>query len=1237
LPFSFLCYRFEMADTNEPKKETANEREERILRFWEENKIFAKSLEKPARPDDFGRSGGESPKGEFIFYEGPPTANGKPGIHHLEARAFKDVILRYKTMCGHHVRRKGGWDTHGLPVELQVEKKLGLNSKKAIEDYGIAQFNKECKESVWEYLDDWQKFTTRIGFWIDQEHPYVTYENSYIESVWNVLKTVEEKKLLYKDYKVVPWCPRCGTALSSHELGQIDAYKEVKDLSVYAKFKVVGKENTYILAWTTTPWTLPGNVALAVGAEIDYMSVHVAKVNGEHAAIREGDTYIFAATEDADVRILGGPVVHPMGDQSVGTLALGAVTIELDNIRDFKGKDLVGLEYEPLYPFTAEQVEGDQKAALTKAYKVYAADFVTTTDGTGVVHTAVMYGADDFELGTKIGLPKHHLVTLTGTFVEGTGFLEGRFVKDEAVAVDIIKDLAHRGLLFKKEKYEHAYPHCWRCQTPLIYYARDSWYIRMSSLRDKLVEENQSINWEPAYIRDGRFGEWLREIKDWAISRERYWGTPLPIWANESGERVVIGSIDELKAHTKKSGNTYLLMRHGQAASNLQAVVTCDPIGPQLTAEGKAKAADAGKFIQDKYAKVDVIIASDLLRTRETAQIVAEQVGYPVEKIQFDPRLRELNFGAYNNESIPVYHGHYTNELERFQVKPEGGETLADVKQRITELVYELERTHVGKTILIVSHGDPLWLLHAGVRGMTPEEIVASESAVQHGSDAPVEIRHHKKYDNLPYLQNAEVVTLNFVPLPHNEQYELDLHRPYIDALALVSDAGEPMTRVKEVMDVWFDSGAMPFAQDHYPFGVQEPIYPADYICEAVDQTRGWFYTLHAVGILMGRGKAYKNVICLGLILDAKGKKMSKSIGNVVDPWLMMEKYGVDTLRLWMYSVNQPGDAKNFDEKTVAEVHNKVFNLLYNVLAFYEMYAGGKGVRNLLREAPYGSFRQKVPDTFSAPNVLDQWILARLNEVARSVTKQLDTYRTLEPVRGLREFIDDLSTWYVRRSRERLKDGDEHARQTLRYVLFTLAKLFAPFAPFAAEDLWLRLKGELDPESVHLAEWPGGEGQEAGDKSQESILEEMQRVREIVTMALEARSEAGIKVRQPLASLRLQATSYKLQAEFLELIKDEVNVKEVVYVENLSTPVELDTALTPELEEEGRLRELMRAIQDLRKEKGLQAHELIALTLPENYKGLVQKYEAELKKGVKAMRVTFAEQAEPSLELVHDK
>lgn len=1133
---------------NNKKSETAL-REEKILEFWKENKTFEKTLE--ATKD--GK--------EFIFYEGPPTANGKPGIHHLEARAFKDAIPRYKTMRGYHVRRKGGWDTHGLPVELQVEKKLGLNSKKAIEEYGIAKFNQECKENVWEYLDIWNKFTKRIGYWVDQENPYVTYYNDFIESVWSVVKKINEQDLLYKDYKVVPWCPRCGTALSSHELAQ--GYEDVKDLSVYAKFKVKGQENTFILAWTTTPWTLPGNVALAVGKDIDYVK------------IEKENEFLFLAKE-----------------------RLSIIEGEYKIVEELKGKDLVGLEYEPLYPFLSNIISEKEKIKLEKAFKVYAADFVTTGDGTGVVHTAVMYGQDDFVLGTEVGLPKHHLVGLDGKFLTGTGIFEGRFVRDEEVAVDVIKDLAHRGLLFKKEKYEHSYPHCWRCKTALIYYARDSWYIRVSDpkIKDKMIAENKEINWEPSHIRDGRFGEWLREIKDWAISRERYWGTPLPVWECASCHKIdVLGSLEEIKSKTKKSGNNYFVMRHGGAESNLTNTISSRVEDvDHLTEEGKKQVLDSVKNLENK--KIDLIICSPFMRTKETAEIIKKELGLDDKSLIEDIRIGELSAGVLDGKTWNNL-WEVREQGNGYLYKPEGGESHKELKQRVTGFIYDIEEKYKNKNILFVTHEGPIRVLLAGVKGLNDLETI--------------------KYlvEDVKFFQNAEVRELDFVPIPHNTNYELDLHKPYIDEVNLACGCGGKLIRSKEVMDVWFDSGAMPFAQDHYPFENKEwvdgPGYPADFISEAIDQTRGWFYTLHAVGVLMGRGKAYKNVICLGHLLDAKGKKMSKSLGNIVDPWEAMDKYGVDTLRLWMYSVNQPGESKNFDEKTVALLHSQVFGLLYNVLAFYDLYRD----KNL-----------ETNDKITSKNILDVWILARLDELVELTTKNLDNYKLLEPTRAFRDFIGDLSTWYLRRSRERIKEGDAEAKMTLYYVLKTLVKLMAPFAPLAAEDIYLKLKNENDEESVHLTKWPTKHFDllsKIGLGGDSKIIEAMEQVRSVVTLGLEARQKAGLKVRQPLA--KLEVKNFTLGGEFVDLIKDEINVKEVVENKNIETEVLLDINITEELKEEGSYRELVRALQDMRKKIGLTPSDVVAVSFDTNEAGknLVEKFEIDMKKTVMASSIDF--------------
>ncbi len=1121
-------------DTSTPKKSDAALKEEAVLKFWADNGIFEKSLAK------------DSPKGEFVFFEGPPTANAKPALHHLEARAFKDVIPRYKTMQGFHVRRQGGWDTHGLPVELQIEKKLGLNSKKAIEEYGIEKFNRECRESVFQYIKDWEDFTDRIGYWVDKKNAYFTFDNSYIESVWNVMAKVNERGLLYKDYRIVPWCSRCGTPLASHELAQ--GYEDVKDLSIFVKFKVVGATNTYLLAWTTTPWTLPGNVALAVGEKIDYVKVKIGE-----------ELLILAKTR------------------------LEVLTESYEIVEEIKGSDLVGLSYEPLYPFIANSLEA-KSDKLEASFKVYSADFVTTEDGTGIVHIAPMYGQDDFELGTKIGLPKEHVVGVDGKFLPDTGFFSGRFAmeKDEngkpTLAVDVINDLTTRGLFFGKKNYEHTYPHCWRCKTPLIYYARDSWYIRMSELRDELVRENESINWEPSHIKEGRFGEWLREIKDWAISRERYWGTPLPVWVAEDGEKWVVGSVDELRKHTKQSITKIIFVRHGQSDANVALVSSSVRDAHPLTELGQKQARDTAEKLQSH--DIDVVYCSPILRARQTAEAYLELAG---KEMMLDDRLAEIGSGSWEEKtqhdpSIKAERDAYKamSPDERFVFKRGStGESWSDLQTRVKDFLDEVLAKHAGKTIVCFAH-------------QGTDEIGIKLLRSLDNKYAAENLFHE--------IENGEVFPLY---IDDRTQKEFDLHRPFIDDVVLEKD-GKEFRRVKEVMDVWFDSGAMPFAQHHYPFENKEyvdgPGYPADFISEAVDQTRGWFYTLHAVGVLMGKGRAYNNCICLGHILDDKGKKMSKSIGNIVNPWEMMDKYGVDTLRLWMYSVNQPGDSKNFDEKTVAELRNKIFNLLYNVIAFYELYRDK-------------SLEAKSDKLEASSNVLDIWILERLAELSNTMTTGLDSYKLMEPVRAMREFIDELSTWYVRRSRDRLKDGDQDAKRTLYIVLKNMARFLAPFAPFAAEDIWQTLRTDADPLSVHLANWPD---QKPTDPK---ISEDMQSVRELVTLGLELRQKSGVKVKQPLASFTV---TKELAVEYQELLKDELNVKEIAVGE----AVGLNTDITPELKREGDFREFLRNVQGLRKDAELSPNDMVTLIAPESSKEVIIGFEGELKKvaGIKEIK-----------------
>ena len=850
------------------------EREKQVEKFWEDNQIFEKSMKV--------REGNPS----YVFYDGPPTANGKPHIGHVETRVIKDMIPRYRTMKGYQVPRKAGWDTHGLPVELEVEKKLGLDGKDQIEKYGVEPFIEQCKESVWKYEGMWEDFSHTVGFWADMKNPYVTYHNDYIESEWWALKEIWKKGLLYEGHKIVPYCPRCGTPLSSHEVAQ--GYKDVKERSAVVRFKVKG-EDAYILAWTTTPWTLPSNVALCVNPDEDYVKV-----------TSKGYTYYMAAA---------------LVDTVLGE---GAEVLE-----HYQGKDLEFKEYEPLFPYAEKRI-GNKKA-----YYVVCDTYVTLTDGTGVVHIAPAFGEDDSKVGHRYDLPFVQLVNEKGEMTEETPWA-GTFCKKADMAV--LQALEDKDLLFDAPLFEHSYPHCWRCDTPLIYYARETWFIRMTAVKEDLIRNNNTINWIPESIGKGRFGDWLENVQDWGLSRNRYWGTPLPVWQCECGHQDCIGSIEELK----------------------------------------------------------------------------------------------------------------------------------------------------------------------------------------------------EKADNCPD--------------------DIELHRPYIDAVTIkCPKCGKEMHRVPEVIDCWFDSGSMPFAQHHYPFENKETFekqFPAQFISEAVDQTRGWFYSLLAISTLLFNKAPYENVIVLGLVQDENGQKMSKSKGNAVDPFDALQTYGADAIRWYFYTSSAPWLPSRFAGKTVVEGQRKFMGTLWNTYAFFVLYANIDNFDATKYSLEYDKLA-----------VMDKWLLSRLESTVKAVDDNLANYRIPEAAKALQSFVDDMSNWYVRRSRERfwakgMEQDKINAYMTLYTALVTVAKAAAPMIPFMTEDIYQNLVKSIDesaPESIHLCDFPEVHENWIDPKMEEDMADLL----EIVVMGRAARNTANIKNRQPIGTMYVKS-EFQLSEFYKEIIEDELNVKEVVFKDDIA-------------------------------------------------------------------------------------
>jgi isoleucyl-tRNA synthetase len=1128
-----------MEKETKPAKSEVSEKEEKILQFWRDNKIFEKSLAKDA------------PNGDFVFYDGPPFATGLPHYGHILPGTVKDIIPRYQTMRGKKVARKWGWDCHGLPIENLVEKELGLKSKKDIEEFGVENFNNKAKGLVMRYADDWKKIIPRTGRWADMENDYKTMDTSYTESVWWAFKVLYEKNLIYTAFKAMLLCPHCETTLSNFEVNQ--GYKDITDISVYVKFELADEPNTFFLAWTTTPWTLPGNVALAVGKDIEYQKV---KFLEPYKNFKKGETY-FGASEFFK-KIFPAEYYW---DEKIHHVSFVSNEDKIDvEVAKLKGKDLLGKSYKPLFDY----YNNDKLENRQNGFKVYAGDFVTTTDGTGIVHIAPAFGEDDLNLGKAENLPFIQHVAFDGTFKKEVADFAGQKVKPkddhQKADIEIIKFLAGKGTLFEKEKFVHPYPHCWRCDTPLLNYATTSWFLKVTDLKDRLVKINQKIKWNPPEIGSGRFGKWLEGARDWAISRTRYWGAALPVWQNEAGERTVIGGIGDLKDGIGRR-NKYFLARHGESESNAAGrIVSCkkenkDP----LTEKGREEVSvSAKKLAGDKNAKIDMVFCSPFLRTRETAEIIAGQIGFDKDKIIFDDRLGEISCGDWN--------GKPWSELDPMQ-KNDGAESLEDVRIRVMKFMYEIDEKYSDKNILIVTHGAPLNLISLGAEGLSTKDIMS----------------HY--YDNT--FRNAEIRVCDFVALPHGENFEINLHRPYIDQVVLRDKKGEVLKRTPEVFDCWLESGSMSFAQNHYPFENKElferknsPLFPADFICESMDQTRGWFYTTLVLGVGLFDKSPYNQVVVSGMILAEDGRKMSKSLNNYPDMEDLLDKYGADSLRYYLVSSpSVKAEDMNFSERGVDEISKKVVQKTQNVLSFYEMYRPDAEIA--------GAF--SVPDADTA-SVLDRWILSRLFEFHKIVTESLDKYRLDRASRPVENFVDDLSVWYLRRSRDRLKSENVEektaASQTMRFVLLEFSKIIAPLMPFLAEEIFQSLKTSSNAESVHLENWPDM----SKIKFDAELIEKMKRVRATVTSALELRQKTGIKVRQPLAKLTI---AENFSPELLSIIADEVNVKEIKTGESL----QLDTEISDELKAEGMAREIIRAVQDVRKKENLNPTDIVSLSV----------------------------------------
>ena len=1140
-------------------RETAAEREKKILQFWKESAIFEKSE-------------GRVPKGffgtimeflrrkkEFIFYDGPPFATGLPHFGSILVGIVKDAVPRYKTMRGYTMRRRWGWDCHGLPPEVEMEKKIGTKTKKDIEEYGIEKFNRGIRETIFTYINEWKDIIPRTGRWVDMENDYRTIDTSYTESVWSVFRKLHKKNLVSNGFKSLHLCPRCSTPVSNAEVA--DNYELLNDTAVYVSFPLKEDPNINLVAWTTTPWTLFGNAALGVDKNLEYTVME-----------KDGKQYILHKSA-ADILKNG---------KKIGIK---------------KGSELIEKEYVP--PFDHLFLSDDEKIK-SKIWRVYGIPHVEEGVGTGIIHLAPAYGAEDMKIAQEKGLPIRHHITKDGMFVAQIEGYEGLRPKEagnpKEVDEKIQQDLRNKGILLHSEIVEHSYPVCWRCKTPLLNYAANSWFVHAEKFKDRMVAENKKVKWIPEHICDGRFGNWLANAKEWAVSRDRFWGAPLPVWKTEkTGKFIIIGSLEEM-LKKMRSKNRYTFVRHGHSVSNEKETLSCQKEeGDGLTEKGKKQAEQMADKFEDR--KPTVIFCSPLTRARETAEYVAQKTG---AKVIEEPLLTEIQVGRIHNKPIREFK-EAVKEAGAFKdvrKKIADGESFSDVHNRVLQFLEKADRQYKNADIIAVTH----------------RAVIASAK-----STSPTFKKFEQKYKRnvLKPIGNASEHNVEYKHIKRTADGEIDLHRPYIDEVILYDEDGNPAHHTKEVFDCWFESGAMPYGFNHYPFENKKTFnperkkgFPAHFICEALDQTRGWFYSLMAIGVGVFNKAPYRRVVVTGMVRAADGKKMSKSLQNYTDPMEIIEKYGADALR--HYLLSSPllrGEDLDFRDDQVDEVYKKVYARLHNCLNFYTIYA-------------------HLPHKKGSGNLLDTYIRSRLAETREKMTEGFESYRIDEATAPIAPFVEDLSTWYIRRSRDRMKtesDDGARARETLRFVLTEFAKCLAPIAPFYADFLFMKMKKYHPrkislPESVHLTKWV------KKLPFKDDSVKKTEIVRKIVSLAHEQRSEAGIKVRQPLTKIIIQQ---QIDKEQRELIKEEVNVKEVVVDEQAEQPVTLSTEITEKLRAEGFVREYIRNIQKVRKEKRLSPTKVLKtlhIHLPDSQKRYLQKFEERIKQEVQTHNVVYSDE-----------